>query len=54
MELTFWTALVASMLAAIVTLLGIFTIDKYTEWGQHNSAYFMFFAAGVLIPSLLL
>lgn len=54
MENSFWAALSASMLAAIVTSLGIYTIRKYAGWGQRNSAYFMCFAAGVLIASSFL
>ncbi|HSH40980.1 MAG TPA: ZIP family metal transporter [Arenicellales bacterium] len=49
MEETFWTALVASLLAASVTGLGIYTIHRYAEWGKRHSIYFVSFAAGVLI-----
>ena len=49
MEHTFWVALGASLLAATVTTLGIYTIRRYTVWGQKNSIYFVCFAAGVLI-----
>lgn len=54
METTFWTALATSSLAAVVTSLGIYTIRKYVDWGQRNSAYFMCFAAGVLISASFL
>ena len=54
MENTFWTALATSFLAAIVTTLGIYTIRNYVEWGQRNSAYFMCFAAGILISASFL
>ncbi len=54
MENTFWTALATSSLAAIVTSIGIYTIRKYTDWGQRNSTYFMCFAAGVLISASFL
>jgi ZIP family zinc transporter/zinc and cadmium transporter len=49
MEHTFWIALGASLLAATVTSLGIYTIRHFTAWGQKNSIYFVCFAAGVLI-----
>jgi zinc and cadmium transporter len=49
MENTFWTALGASLLAALVTAAGIFTIRRYEEWGRRTSIYFVCFAAGVLI-----
>jgi zinc and cadmium transporter len=49
MENTFWTAFVASLLAAIVTSAGIYVIRRFEKWGQNNSIYFICFAAGVLI-----
>jgi len=49
MENTFWTALGASSLAALVTALGIYTIRHFEAWGRKHSIYFICFAAGVLI-----
>jgi len=49
MESTFWTALVASSWAAIVTTIGIYVIRRFEHWGRQNTAYFICFAAGVLI-----
>jgi len=49
MENTFWTALGASSLAAIVTTIGIYVIRRFECWGRKNSIYFICFAAGVLI-----
>jgi len=49
MESTFWTALTASSLAALVTASGIYTIRHFEEWGRKQSTYFVCFAAGVLI-----
>lgn len=49
MESTFWTALSASTLAALVTAVGIYTIRYFEEWGRRYSIYFICFAAGVLI-----
>jgi len=46
---TFIAVMVASSLACVVTTLGIYVISKYEEWGRKNTAYFMSFAAGVLI-----
>lgn len=48
---TFWTALLTSLAAAAVTSAGIWTIRRFTGWGQRNTAYFMCFAAGVLISA---
>jgi zinc and cadmium transporter len=39
----------ASALACAVTTIGIYIIGKYEQWGRRNTAYFMSFAAGVLI-----
>ncbi|HEY7759099.1 MAG TPA: ZIP family metal transporter [Burkholderiales bacterium] len=49
MENTFWTALGASLLAASVTAIGIYTIRHFEAWARKNSIYFVCFAAGVLI-----
>jgi len=49
MENTFWTALGASSLAAIVTTIGIYVIRRFERWGRKNTIYFICFAAGVLI-----
>jgi ZIP family zinc transporter/zinc and cadmium transporter len=46
---TFWTALGASCLAAMVTTAGIYVIRHFERWGRANSTYFICFAAGVLI-----
>lgn len=54
MENTFWTALVTSTIAAFVTSLGIYSIRRYADWGHRNTAYFMCFAAGVLISASFL
>ncbi len=39
----------ASLLACLITLTGIWSIRKHSEWTRRNSAYFTSFAAGVLI-----
>jgi zinc and cadmium transporter len=49
MENTFWTAFGASLLAALVTTIGIYVIRHFERWGRDNSIYFVCFAAGVLI-----
>jgi zinc transporter ZupT len=54
MENTFWTALGTSLVAALVTSLGIYTIRRFADWGQRNTTYFMCFAAGVLISASFL
>jgi zinc transporter ZupT len=53
-ENNFWTAFATSSLAALVTSLGIYTIRHYVDWGRRHSAYFMCFAAGVLISASFL
>jgi len=49
MENTFWTAFAASSLAALVTTVGIYVIRRFERSGRENTAYFICFAAGVLI-----
>ncbi len=54
MENTFWTAMGASSLAAIVTTIGIYVIRRFEDWRRKNTIYFICFAAGVLISVLFL
>ena len=49
MEDTFWTAFGASVLAALVTSIGIHVIRRFERWGREHTIYFVCFAAGVLI-----
>jgi len=45
-----WFAVVsASLIACLVTMIGILVIRRYEEWGKANAVYFMSFADGVLI-----
>lgn len=44
----FWP-IVTSLLACSITMIGIYTIRKYEEWGKKSVAYLMCFASGVLI-----
>lgn len=38
---TFWTALATSLVAALVTSLGICTIRRFADWGQRSApAYY--------------
>lgn len=46
---TFGSVLLASVLACLVTMTGIYIIMKYEKWGNQNVVYFVSFAAGVLI-----
>jgi zinc and cadmium transporter len=46
---TFAAVTLASFLACAVTTIGIYVIAKFEKWGREHSAYFMSFAAGVLI-----
>ncbi len=45
----FVAVILTSFLACAVTTIGIYAISKYEQWGREHSAYFMCFAAGVLI-----
>ena len=54
MPMNFWMALLTSISAALITSLGIYTIRRFASWGQRNTAYFMCFAAGVLISASFL
>ncbi|MDT7042388.1 ZIP family metal transporter [Candidatus Nitronereus thalassa] len=49
MNTHFLTAFLASILAALVTSIGIFVIRRFEVWGRKNTTYFSCFAAGVLI-----
>lgn len=44
-----WIPFSASLLAAVVTTIGIYVIRHFEVWGRKNSTYFACFAAGVLI-----
>lgn len=54
MQGTIWGPLGASLLAALVTSLGLYTIRHFEAWGRRYSIYFVCFAAGVLISVSLL
>jgi len=49
LAMSFWTAFGTSLLAGLVTAIGIYTIRHFEEWGRRYSIYFVCFAAGVLI-----
>jgi zinc and cadmium transporter len=51
---TFLAVLAASGISALVTSAGIYVIIKFSTWGQRNTAYFMGFAAGVLMTTSLM
>ncbi len=51
---TQWAVLLASTLACVVTTIGIWVISRHERAGRAYSAYFMCFAAGVLISVSLL
>jgi len=51
---TFAAVIAASSLACIVTVLGIYVINHFAEWGNKNVAHFMSFAAGVLLTGSLM
>lgn len=45
----FAAVMVASLVACGVTTIGIFVISRHAQWAREHSAYFMCFAAAVLI-----
>ena len=45
----FLAVVLASCLACLVTMAGVYVINRYARWGNRNVAHFMSFAAGVLI-----
>jgi zinc and cadmium transporter len=54
MENTFWTAFTTSLIAALITSLGIYTTRRFSDWANRNITYFMCFAAGILISASFL
>lgn len=44
-----WIPFSASLVAALVTTVGLYVIRHFEAWGRRNSTYFSCFAAGVLI-----
>lgn len=49
MSNTFEAVIVTSSIACLITIVGIYIIRRHEWWGVSNVAYFMSFAAGVLI-----
>jgi len=49
---TFWTALGASFLAAIVTTIGIFVIRRFEYWGRKNTIYSITFTVSIFTKIL--
>lgn len=45
----FWVTAIAGLIACAITTIGIYTINRFSEWGKRNMVYFTSFAAGVLI-----
>ena len=46
---SYWPPVIASLLACLITSTGIYVIRKYEQWGRKAIAYFVCFAAGLLI-----
>lgn len=49
MDEQFVLPMAASLVAALVTTIGIAVVQRYEDWGRQNSSYFAAFAAGVLV-----
>jgi zinc transporter ZupT len=49
MDEQFLYPITASLVAALVTTIGIAVVQRHESWGRQNSSYFAAFAAGVLI-----
>jgi zinc and cadmium transporter len=45
----FVAVLLASSMACVVTAIGVFIVNRYSEWVKKQSVHFMSFAAGILI-----
>jgi zinc transporter ZupT len=45
----FLAVMLASSMACVVTAIGIFIVNRYSEWVKRQSVHFMSFAAGMLI-----
>jgi zinc and cadmium transporter len=45
----FLAVMLASSMACVVTAIGIFIVNRYSEWVRKQSVHFMSFAAGMLI-----
>ena len=54
MNQTFWIALGASSLAAVVTALGIHSVRHFEGWARAKIVYFISYAAGALIGAAFL
>ena len=54
METSFLYPFFASIIAAIVTTVGLLVIQRYKEWAERNTIYFISFASGVLISVSIL
>ena len=46
---TFVAVMLASSMACVVTAIGVFIVNRYSEWVRKQSVHFMSFAAGMLI-----
>ncbi len=49
MDEQFLYPMAASLVAALVTTIGIVVVQRHEDWGRQNSSYFAAFAAGVLV-----
>ncbi|MCK5374695.1 MAG: ZIP family metal transporter [Alphaproteobacteria bacterium] len=54
METSFFYPFAASLIAATVTTIGLLVIQRYKNWAEKNTVYFISFAAGVLISVSLI
>lgn len=45
----FWPPMIGSLMAAVVTTVGIYVMNRFAKWAKRNILYFISFAAAVLI-----
>ena len=53
MENTFWTALISSSVAAIVTSIGIYAICRFEDWGRKNTTYLIVLSQHLFVIKIL-
>ena len=52
MAMQFWTAFGASLVAGLVTAIGIHTIRHFEDWGRRYSIYFVCFSGFIPLSTV--